>query len=306
MKKVLLTGASGFIGRHCIAPLRTLGYEVHCVTSRGIVETEKHVFWHKTNLLNSADNRSLIDSVRPDALLHLAWFVEPGKAISDPVNIEWVEKSLGMIRYFREQGGKRAVIAGSNYEYDLRFGFLSELNTPRKPDTVYGTAKNSLYELFHVYCRQTDLGGAWGRVFDLYGPYENPHRLVPYVVLSMLKGEKARTSHARQIRDYMHVQDAANGLVALLNSNLTGDYNIASGQPVTLKHILLEIADILGGSDLLDVGAIPARENEVPIILADMRKFDKEDVWRPAFDLRSGLEQTIEWWRRNADFRRDA
>lgn len=305
MKKVLLTGASGFIGRHCIGPLKALGYEVHCISSRKISESDEHVFWHKANLLSSSESSALIEAVKPDALLHLAWFVEPGKVINDPCNIEWVEKSLSMIRFFREQGGKRAVVTGSNYEYDLNFGFFSETNTPRKPNSVYGTAKNSLYELFRVYCEQTGLSGAWGRVFDLYGPYENPHRLVPFVVLSMLRGKKAKTSHAMQVRDYMHVQDAANGLVSLLNSDLTGDYNIASGQPVTLKHILHEIADIMGGRELLEIGAIPARENETPLILADMRKFNKATNWKPAFDLCSGLEQTIEWWRGNADYRRD-
>jgi len=304
VKKVLLTGASGFVGRHCIDPLKVLGYEVHCISSREIHESEEHVFWHKANILDSSESKSLIDTIKPDTLLHLAWFVEPGKAINDPCNIEWVEKSLGLIRAFREQGGRRVVVTGTNYEYDLNYGFFSEANTPRKPGSVYGVAKNSLYEIFRAYCEQTGLSGAWGRLFDLYGPYENPHRLVPSVVISMLQGEKAKTSHATQIRDYIHVQDAANGLVNLLNSDQTGDYNIASGQPVALKNILFIIADIMDSRELLDIGAIQARENESPLILADMRKFNMVSTWRPVFDLSSGLEHTIEWWKRNAKYRK--
>ena len=305
MKKVLLTGASGFIGQHCIAPLKALGYEVHCVSTHAVSESEKNVYWHKANLLSALDIKALLDNVKPDELLHLAWYVEPGKVINHPCNMEWVEKTLNMIRLFREQGGKRVVIAGSCYEYNWDYAYCSEMHTPRNANTVYGIAKNSLYEIFRIYCEQTGLSGAWGRVFFLYGPYENPNRLVSSVIRSLLKGEKAKSSHGLQIRDYMHVQDVADGLVKLLDSDLNEDYNIATGQPITLKEILLEIADIMDARELLDIGAIPARANDTPLVVADVRKFNDVTNWVPSFDLRSGLEHTIDWWKNNIKYKQD-
>ena len=296
MKKVLLTGASGFIGRHCIEPLKALGYEVHCTSSRSVYEATEKVIWHKVDLLDAAASRSLIEAIEPYALLHVAWFMEPGKVINDPLNIQWVESSLALLRSFDNHGGKRVVFAGTNFEYDINYGYLSEVNTPRKPDSVYGVAKNSLFELYRAYCEEAGMSSAWGRVFDIYGPYENPHRLVPSVVLSMLKGNEAKTTHAMQIRDYMHVQDVANGLVSILDSELTGDFNIASGRPVTLKQILYEIADIMNTRDLLQIGAVAARENEVPLIVADMRKLYSAAIWSPSYEWREGLENTVEWW----------
>jgi len=124
MKKVLLTGASGFIGRHCITPLVNSGYEVHCISTRNVNEQSEGVYWHKADLLKTLDVSSLVSNIKPESLLHLAWHMQPGDTLNDPCNIEWIEKSLSLLRVFKDNGGERAVIAGTCYEYDLNDGFL--------------------------------------------------------------------------------------------------------------------------------------------------------------------------------------
>lgn len=296
-KSVVLTGASGFIGRNCIPHLLAKGYEVHCVSTRPQQSMQKNVHWHEVNLLESSQVQSLISSVKPEYLLHLAWYVEPGKVINDPSNMLWVEKSLELLRAFHEHGGKRVTVSGSCYEYDWNHGYCSEKHTPTTSDTFYGISKNCYNQLLSQFCKVTGLSGAWGRLFFLYGPYENKSRLVSSVILSLLANEPAKSSHGRQIRDYMHASDVAAGLVMLLDSELQGDYNLSTGDPVTLRDILLTIGDIMGKSDLLDIGAIPARANDTPLVVGDPRKFQELSGWKPGYDLREGLSHTIEWWK---------
>jgi nucleoside-diphosphate-sugar epimerase len=140
------------------------------------------------------------------------------------------------------------------------------------------------------------LSSAWGRVFFLYGPNEHPDRLVSSVIRSLLAGSPARCSHGRQIRDYMHVQDIANGLVALLDSSIEGAVNVSSGQATTLREIVLTIGRLTGHPELIQLGAIPARANDTPLVVGEPARMTSETDWTQKFDIESGLRQTIDWW----------
>jgi nucleoside-diphosphate-sugar epimerase len=295
---VLVTGASGFIGMHTLAPLLERGYEVHAVYSKRAGSTPG-VHWIQADLLDTKSVAATLEAVRPERLLHLAWYVEPGKMINDTSNLLWVQQSLELLRRFRELGGQRCAIVGSCYEYDWRYGYCSETLTPRVPNTFYGAAKNGLHDVFGAYCTATGLSGAWGRVFFLYGPHENPRRLVSSIICSLLKGEPAPTSHGEQIRDYLHVQDVADGLVALLDSEIRGDYNIASGRAVTLRHIIERIGVVMERSELLRIGAIPARANDTPLVVADVAQTQRDLGWTARIGLDEGLRSTVEWWRQH-------
>jgi nucleoside-diphosphate-sugar epimerase len=131
----------------------------------------------------------------------------------------------------------------------------------------------------------------------MYGPREHPNRLVAAVARAMLTGEPARTSHGRQIRDYLHVQDVADAIVAVLDGDLTGPVNIGSGVPVTLREIVVRLGSITGRPELLELDAIPARANDAALVVADPKRLAEEVGWRPRFDLQAGLEHTVDWWR---------
>jgi nucleoside-diphosphate-sugar epimerase len=295
-KKVLVTGASGFIGHHCLEPLLARGYEVHAVSSRGAKE-DKRVQWHQADLLHSGSAKSLLAEVKPTHLLHLAWFVVPGKLITSPENFAWVRASMELVQEFAGQGGKRLTACGSGYEYDWNYGYCSEKLTPAAPNTVYGACKQALNLLVQSFAGQSSLSAAWGRVFFLYGPNEHPQRLVSSVILSLLKGEPAKCSHGRQIRDYMHVQDVANGLVALLDSDVSGSVNVSSGQATTLREIVLTIGRLLERPELIQLGAIPARANDTPLVVGENARLLNEVGWKQQFELEAGLRQTIDWWK---------
>jgi nucleoside-diphosphate-sugar epimerase len=298
MKRVLLTGATGFIGRHCLPLLLANGFEVDGVSSRIVTDTiAPEVSWHQADLLDPRQVTNLLEKIKPTHLLHFAWYAVPGKYWTSIENLRWVQASLNLFQSFAICGGERVVGAGSCAEYDWQDGYCAEKSSPLKPATLYGASKHALQVMLDAFAQQIGISAGWGRSFFLYGPHEYPNRLVPSVVQSILKGEPARCSHGNQVRDFLYVKDVAAAFVKLLESEVTGAVNIASGHGVTLKEIIETIAQNLRRQDLVKLDALPAAVNEPPALLADVARLRDEVGWSPRYDLTGGLAETINWWK---------
>lgn len=294
--RILVTGGTGFIGCHTLPLLVRAGHEVHSAHRRRPPDIAG-VQWHEVDLLEPGSARVLAENVRADVLLHLAWFAEPGKFWASPLNFPWVRATLDLVESFREAGGSRAVVAGTSAEYDDHFEICTEFATPLAPKTVYGTCKRAVGDVLGAYADVTGMQLAWGRVFLLYGPHEHPQRFVASVVSSLLSGTPAAMSHGEQVRDFLHVYDVARAFATLVDSAVVGPVNIASGAPVTLRHVAELIAAQISDGSQLHFGALPARPGEPPLFYADATRLRKEVGWTPEFDLASGLLDTISWWR---------
>ena len=301
MKQVLLTGATGFIGRQALLPLIARGFDVHCTYRTDkpeIISDEKNVTWHRTDLLNNNDIENLFESVSPAYLLHLAWDVTSGSYLESTNNFNWLVSSLHLLHEFAESGGRRAVCAGTCFEYDLRYGYCTENLTPTVPSTYYGSCKHQLQSIGEKYAEKAGFDFAWGRIFYPYGPYEYPTRLVPSVIKSLLNGEIAQCTHGNQVRDFLHVVDIADAFVTILNSHVNGVINIGSGKPVSIKELVLQIAKNLGKEEDIRLGALPARENEPPFIVGDTNRLKNEVQWCQKYSLEEGILDTILWWKK--------
>ena len=297
MKRVLVTGASGFIGRHCLPILLERDYEVHGVYLENSVPMP-NIIWHQADLLDPHDTLALVSEISPSHLLHFAWYAKPGKFWTAVENLAWVEASLGLLRAFTQNNGERAVFAGSCAEYDWRYGYCSESVTPLAPASMYGTCKNALRLLLGSFTEQIGLSFAWGRIFFLFGPHEYEERLVASVTHSLLEGRTALCSHGNQVRDFLYVQDVADAFVSLLDSVVLGPVNIASGKPITLQALVFKIAEIIGAdSGLVKLGALEAPINDPALLVAAVERLSAEVGWIPTFSLDRGLEQTISQWR---------
>ena len=222
MKRVVVTGAAGFIGRHALAPLLARGYEVHGVSHGGSKPAAANVHWHGADLLDSAAIESLIEAVRPTHLLHFAWHTRPGTFWTAPENYRWLESGIALLRHFQRSGGARIVMAGSCAEYEWDGAVSAEGSTPLRPATPYGFCKHALQQTLRSFCDLHGLSGAWGRIFFVYGHGEHPTRLVGSAVASMLRGEPARCTDGLQVRDFLHVEDVANAFAALLDGRVEG------------------------------------------------------------------------------------
>jgi nucleoside-diphosphate-sugar epimerase len=293
---VLVTGASGFIGRQVLGPLLSRGYEVHALSSRPVTGRSNDVEWHQVDLADSQRLRAVVAAVKPARLLHLAWSMSSSGSAYAGEQYRSVSATLDLIRLFIEHGGERAVVAGSCAEYDWRYGLCSESTTPLTPASLYGICKNAARSVCEGYAHAEGVSLAWGRVFFVYGPHQPLPRLVPSIVSALLKGEVGRCKHGGYIRDYLHVADVGAAFATLLDADsVRGAINIASGRPVTLRAIAEQIASHLGATDRLRVDD-DASAGEPPVVMADIHRLAQATPCRPAFDLHRGLADTIAFY----------
>lgn len=264
MKRVLVTGSGGFVGRAAVEALQRRGFDVRGVEA------------HDTDLLDPAAAAALLRETRPTHLLHLAWVTMHGEYWSSPENEQWVRASEHLFRAFRDAGGERIAGVGTCAEYDWsRGGIMIEDVTPLAPSTVYGAAKAALYRSLMAF----DPRAAWARLFFLYGPHEAPQRFVP----SMMRGETCRDPDA--VRDFLYVDDAGEALALLVDSRGAGAFNVGSGTAVTLG----EVAEKLSGRP------VPRRETSGDVVVADITRL-RNLGFEPKVSLDEGLRRTMAWW----------
>lgn len=294
MKKILLTGSTGFIGRHVTAELLRRGYEVHAAVYGAPAEAQRGLVQHELSLLDTAAVEAFMAEHRFESLLHLAWYVGP-KCHVHELNVDWVAATLQLLLSFAKHGGKTFLGAGTCSEYEYKYGYLTEEQTPTNPGTLYGNGKNAVYHLARLYCAQQGIAFKWPRIFNLYGPHEKPQRLMPSVICSCLRGEEVRVSDCLKYQDYLHVEDTARGIVEVYESELEGAVNISSGRPVQLREIVSKIAELTGYKGEIHWGAIPAAFGD-DLVVGNNEKL-KSIGWVPQYTLEDGLKQTINWWK---------
>jgi nucleoside-diphosphate-sugar epimerase len=294
--KVLLTGASGFIGGYALEVLLEGGHEVHAV-SRRARELPSGAVGHEADLLLADAAQRLIQEVRPTHLLHLAWYALPGSFWDAPENERWIDASLRLLRAFGEAGGKHAVMAGTCAEYAWGAPVLREQDTPLAPATLYGACKHATHIAARAVADQLGVSLAWARVFFLYGPGEDPARLVRSVARGLLAGEQVPTTDGLQRRDFMHVRDVASAFTALLSGGVSGPVNIASGEALAVRDLVTLIAQETGGIERVRFGELARRAGDPASIVGDVGRLHTEIGFVPAIELRAGLAEMVAWLR---------
>lgn len=297
MSRVLVTGATGFIGRHCIPELIKQGHEVHAVSSRK-QEPSDGARWHQIDLLQPESGARICKQVRPQTVLHLAWCATPGKFWSSTENMDWVRATLDLMRALAESGGRRFVGAGSCAEYDWSAGLCDEASTALRPTTLYGASKLAVASILRAFAQKSGMSQAWGRIFFVYGPHEHPARLIASVIRALHRGEPARCSHGRLERDFLHVADVAGGFVRLVDVDVEGAVNICSGKAVPIREVVGLIGSKMNRPDLLQFDA-RSPGDDCPRVAGNNQRL-LSTGWQPQFDLEKGIEATIRWWTENA------
>ncbi len=297
MKRVLVTGASGFIGRATLAPLREAGFDIVAIGRHEIVA--KDLEFVQANLLDSKSTQEVVSRIKPTHLLHMAWHAVPNEFWTSAENLSWTGATLNLVRAFVEAGGTRAVLAGSCAEYAWGSETpLEEAMTPLAPATLYGVAKHATRLVADRYAVASGIGLAWGRIFYVYGPGEAAGRLVSNAIQALLRGQRFASSPGAQRRDFLHVADVGAAFAKLLGSETTGAVNIGSGIATSVRGILEQIsASIRGGNGLVDFGAMPMRPGDPTVIVASTRRLEKEVGFQARYDIRAGIEDTVDWWR---------
>lgn len=303
MTKVLVTGATGFIGSHVARLLVERGEEVAAIIRRDsdrwrIGDVVEDIQVIEGDLLDSLATGDLIKDIRPDLCIHLAWYAEPGKYLESSTNLDMLSSSIQLARNLGEAGCRRFVGIGTCFEYGMTSQRISE-SSATKPNSMYAASKTAFATVLEQIGILTGMETAWGRPFYQYGPYEDERRLVSSIILSLLRGKNAPTTEGMQVRDFLHVSDVASAIVAVGNSGLQGVVNIGSGTQVTVRSVVESIGRTTGRAHLIGFGDLPYRESDPMFVVADNSRL-RSTGWTPRFALEDGIADSVRWWREHA------
>ena len=290
--KVLLTGASGFLGRHVLAALDHRAIATVATGRHRPVDLGDRAFI-EMDLLSAGDLEAQVRDSGATHLLHLAWYVEHGRYWSSTLNLRWVEASTRLVEACCQAGFQGMVLAGTCAEYDWSYGTCREDATPLHSSNLYGTCKDAARQAAMEICAQHQIPCAWGRVFLPFGAGESPQRLIP-ALIDVFRGRRLPFGiDASAARDFLHASDVAEGFLTLLVEQAAGDYNICSGSPVQVGFLACELARLLDADPTAVLDLSGGRVGDPPLLMGDNQKLHSLG-WQPLLTLQQGLERTLQ------------
>lgn len=263
--KVLVTGATGFVGRHVVQALLARGCEVRAVARNA--ETAADLSWINAVEFIAADIhaptlniQALTDGV--DALVHLAW---PGLPNYQAL-FHFEHNLMADYRFIKsavEAGVSQVLVTGTCFEYGLQSGPLSE-QTAAQPSNPYGLAKNTLRVFLQNLQQAQPFTLQWARLFYLHGEGQNPNSLLAALDRAIDAGDDSfNMSAGDQLRDYLAIETAAGYLAAILQQReFDGVINCASGQPISVRALVEQRLQARGSSIRLNLGHYPYPTHE--------------------------------------------
>jgi len=305
--KVLVTGATGFIGaclaRHAVEQ----GSDVHIFTRREsnkwrLADILNRLTDHEVDLRNRSSVEQAIKDIRPRIIYHLA--AHGSVAAKDDVSALFESNFIGTINLLRsceKVGFDCFVNTGSSFEYGLKSGPMEESDL-LGPLGDYGVSKAATT----LYCRSEAIGKdipiVTLRLFTAFGPWDDQRRLIPYVIKSFLRGEQPELSNPQSVRDFIFVDDILAAYSAVVKKPLRGEiFNIGSGTHRPIGEVVAVLQDIVGTELVPLWGARVPQRAEPTTCISSIKKSETQLGWRPSTTLRNGLVRTVEWMRYNLD-----
>lgn len=288
-KKVLVTGATGLIGKELIKPLQKAGFDIYAIT---IDENNpaNGVNWIKGSLFDEKFIQETMETVKPEYLLNMAW-ATTGDYLTSDVNYKFLNAGISLLKYFKDNGGKRVVYAGTCFEYKFKDEPLKETDELAPAKTVYTFCKNKLHEIAGYFCEENNISFGYGRIFYVYGRNEDKTRLTGMIIDKLSKNEEVIIKSGSLIKDYMYAKDIAGAFVKFLDSNVEGTVNICTGNPVTIKDFALTIAKKMNKEHLIVFQDEPS--NQPPIIVGDNSRLINEVKYEIRYNLSNSIEEIL-------------
>ncbi len=291
-KKVLVTGATGFIGAHLCRKLKALGAMVYAVSRQSVDDTQ--YTWCQADLSVATQVERLFDHAKPDFVFHLASLVkgQRDEALVLPMCEANLLSTIHVLSSASKKEGCRVILTGSLEEPE---GDIARA----VPSSPYAAAKGAASAYARMYRELYGLSVVTARLFMVYGPdQKDDKKLIPYVVSSLLNGERPSLMSGKREVDWVYVADVVEGYIALAAHKHIADYDVdlGSGETHTVQYVVEALSDILEAKEPPAFGSVPDRPME-RIRVANVARTKELIGWQPQYALHRGLRETVEWYR---------
>ena len=295
--RIFITGTTGFIGARLLRSLLERGEDVAILLRPGANTIRiDDLLDSCVQIYGSLDSISQIQnqliSFSPDTVIHLAWSGVENTARNDLRQLDNIAYSRDLYNLTDEIGCRRFLGLGSQAEYGVMRGKIHEDSIP-SPTSLYGLSKLAAGITLNMAANSSGRPFTWLRLFSCYGPGDNPVWLIPYVIKTLLNGEKPSLTKGEQVWDYLYIDDVVDGIIAALVDDLRGIFNLGSGAPVALKDILSTIRDSINPNLPMGFGEVDYRPDQVMHLEASMEKFFSKSNWRPSKPHAVGVPLTV-------------
>ena len=305
MKKVIVTGANGFIGTHLVRSLREHGVSVLAMIMPGTpnpFSDDKGIAVIELDLGDISTLPERVGETDFDCFYHLAWAGVYGEASMDyKVQIPNIDHCCEAVVAAKKLGCTKFVYPSSVMEYDcMRSSSMSEGALPNKRTSYYG-AKQAACLLSKHLAAQIGIGYIEAIISNIYGPTLN-QGFITSTLLKFLKGEHASFSSGEQFYDFVHIQDAASSMYYIGEEGKPFfSYYIGSNNPKKLKYFIMDMRDCVDPSIELGLGEIKTTVVDMNLNDFDTQKIARETAYKQKIDFKTGISMTIEWLKQHAD-----
>jgi len=309
-KKLLITGAGGFIGSFLTKTLINYDCEINILIRNStnkwrIVDILDNVNVFYVDLDDYEKLKKIIKQISPDVVFHLAVYgIYRGQ--NDFVKIIQTNflNTVNFLQILNDLPIELFVNMGTCSEYGTYEKKISE-NFLLKPFDFYGASKAAISIFCETFYRKYGFPVVNLRIFPPYGYFDEKHRFIPWVILNCLKNDEVTTTFGEQKRDYIFIEDVIDGILSCVNhkDRILGEtFNIGTGKEYSLKELAYMIKKLTKSNSSLNFGALPYRENEMFHCCADISKIKKKIKWKPKYTIEEGLKKTVLWFKENIKY----
>lgn len=293
--RVLVTGATGFLGQHICGALLQRGHELAGLSRHGSVAAPERESRYTTIKYTMGDQlpEAVIDFA-PEVIVHLAWDGIPDfseqKCVS---NVESQLRFLNETKRFTSL--RKLLVAGTCREYGLKQGICFESDYA-VPDSYFSWAKQSLHDFFSLNCQQRGVSLSWFRIFYVYGPGQREESLIPTLIRAVKKNVMPKINNPLSFNDYIYIADVVKAfVVGAENVECEGTFNLGSGRTTSIAEIVKRVQYSISGVDEIssDLGTSSSNKSKIAVgMWADLTLSKKLLRWTPETSLRDGIEFT--------------
>ena len=307
IKKIFVTGANGFIGRHLVHRLIAEGYFVGALVRPASASQKtgriEGVSYFHGDIRNYEEIKMAFSAFEPDTIIHLAtYYAVMHHAGEIGVMIDTnVKGTINLLEAAKESGAVQLFINTSSTQvYEQKKQRLKEEDVI-KPQSLYAVTKLYAEDACSYFADAFHLPCVTLRLFPPYGPGDHQRRLIPYVIGSILKNTPPNLTTGKQEWDFVYVDDIVNAYLAVLKSYPFKDdhaiFNIGTGEAVSIRSFVEKIRENIGSDIDLLWGSVAHRSNEVWYNSADIKKAQTVLHWSPETGIDEGIKKTIAWFK---------